>query len=425
MKITRTLFIGLMLGAVIGWAAGFLRFPYIEENSSFWLGFIVCLALVLLTLILLFIWKKNSLFVKLISRSPTTENSNGIVRSYVIVWILVSIFIVFGGLVSSFLIYKQNKLLRNQTQFQNQRMRDQSELIESTRKSNMVMLMNDILDKVDEDLKNNSNRTLGNQTIASIVEAFNYSFEPYRYWEGDSLSQKKLSPEKGQLLLALCNRNIDSSSFRKIKVNASFNGADLRKAKMMGVDLSGADLKGADLKDAELSDINLSRADLRGANLGGADLNGAILSKVDLRRADLSWADVNDAQLDSANLNGADLSNVQLMKSDLRKATFRAAKLDGALLNEANLESGNLIDASLKKANLTRINLTNADVNRSNFNEAIMTEAELNKLLNVDKDWFKKLNEWHIKGVDQIQKKYKVVQYIVIENIPWYHLEKI
>src|SRR6266446_7653368 len=169
MKATRNLLIGVILGAVIGWALGFLRFPYIEKNSSFLLGFIACLAFVSLTLILLFIWKKNSLLVRMISKTPTTQNSNNPSRTYAVIWILVSAFIVFGGLISSFMIYKQNELLKGKTQDQNKRIREQSELIESVRRSSLVILMNDILDKVDDDLKNNPKGKLSDKTIASIV----------------------------------------------------------------------------------------------------------------------------------------------------------------------------------------------------------------------------------------------------------------
>jgi uncharacterized protein YjbI with pentapeptide repeats len=425
MKAARNLFIGVILGAVIGWSLGFLRFPYIEKNSSFLLGFIACLAFVSLTLILLFIWKKNSLLVRLISKSPTTQNSNNATRTYSVIWILISAFIVFGGLISSFLIYRQNELFETKTQDQKKRIQEQSELIESVRRSSLNILMNDILDKVDDDLKNNPGGKLSDKTIASIVAAFNYTFIPYRYWEGDNLSEKKLSPEKGQFLLALCTKNIDSSSFNKIKLNAHFFGADLRKGDLRRVDLSGADLKDADLSGADLSGAILKGADLRKANLRGAHVNKANLVGADLRRAVLSWAELNGAQLDSANLNGADLTNAQLRKADLRKATFRAAKLDGALLNEANMEGVVLIDVSMKKVNLTRADLTKADVNRANFNEAIMTETELTELLNVDKDWFEKLNGWHITGAKEIQEHYKIVVYTVIENISWYRLEKI
>lgn len=424
MKATRNLLIGIILGAVIGWVFGFLRFPYLEKNISWFVGFISCLAFVALGLILVFIWNKHSLLIRLMSKDSVAQNSNKATRTYTVIWILVSAFIVFGGLISSFLIYKQNGLFEMQTREQNQRIREQSELIESIRRSSLVVLMNDILDKVDDDLKNNPGGTLSDKTIASIVEAFNYSFESYRYWQGDSLSEKKLSPEKGQLLLALCTKKIDSSSFNKIKLNAHFSGADIRKGDLRGVDLSGADLKDADLSGADLSGASLKGADLRKANLRGAHVNKANLVGADLRRSVLSWAELNGALLDSANLNGADLTNAQLRNADLRKATLRAAKLDGALLIEANLEGGNLSDASLMKANLTRANLTKSDFFMANLNEAILTEAEL-AYTTIDKDWLGKLDGWHLKDAKKIRERYKVVLYEAKLDTRRYRLERI
>lgn len=425
MKATRNLLIGIILGAMIGWFLGFLRLPYIEKISSFQLGFIACVVLVLLVLALLFAMKKHSFLLRLIGGEPVQQDSQTATRTYRVIWILVAAFIIAGGLLSSILIQRQSRFIKSQLQKQNSKIQQQSELMSSLRKSNMVVLLNDILDKVDDELKNHPDGKLSDKTILSIVAAFNYSFTPYRYWEGDSLSEKKLSPEKGQLLLALCTKNIDSTSFDKIKLSAHFSGADLRKGDLRGVDLNDADLEDADLSDADLSGASLRGTDLRNANLWGAHMNKANFFRADLRRAVLSWAELNEAKMDSANLNGADLTNAQLRKADLRKATFRAAKLDGALLNEANLEGGNLVDASLKKANLTRANLTKADVNRANFNEAIMTETELSKILDVDKNWFEKLNEWQIIGAKEIQEHYKIVLDTAFLDVTRYRLEKI
>ncbi len=424
MKAARNLFIGLILGAVIGWVLGFLRFPYVEKNQSFLLGFIACIAFISLILILLFFWNKNAYLVKLIGKNSAAQNSNNALRTYTFIWILVAAFIVIGGLISSFLIYKQNELFEANTEYQNQRIKEQSELIESSRRSSMIILLSGIIDKVDEELKNNQTKTLSDNTIASIAEAFNYSFEPYCYLEDDSLSSKKLSREKGQLLLALYARNIDSVSFKKIKHTATFTGTDLHGANLTSIDLSGTNLTGADFRDANLNGAIFKNTILRGANMRGVKLNKANLNGADLRRADLSWAELNESESDSANFSGADLTNAQFRNADLRKANFRTAKLDGALLNGANLEGGSLVDATLVKANFTRTNLTKADFVRANFSEAIITEAELANA-NVEKDWFEKLNGWHIGDAKEIQKSYKIVLDKVIQDYKRYRLEKI
>lgn len=424
MKAAKNIFIGIILGAIIGWVLGFLRFPYVEKNQSFLLGFIACIAFISLILILLFIWNKNTYLVKLIGKNSAVQNSNNALRTYTFIWILVAAFILIGGLISSFMIYKQNELFEAKTQYQNQRIQEQSELIESSRRSSMIILLSSVMDKVDDELKNNPTRTLSDNNIASIAEAFNYSFEPYRYLEGDSLSAKMLSREKGQLLLALYARNIDSVSFKKIKYSATFNGADLHGANLSGIDLSNVNLSDADLRDANLNGAIFKNTILRGANMKGVKLNKANLNGADLRRADLSWAELNESQMDSANLASADLTNAQLRKASLRKAYFRSAKLDGALLIGANLEGGDLGYASLVKANLTMTNLTNEEFFGANFNEAIMTEVELENT-EVDKDWFEKLNGWQIAEANEIQKNYKIVLYKVIQDVRKYRLEKV
>jgi uncharacterized protein YjbI with pentapeptide repeats len=417
------LLIGVILGAVIGWSLGFLRFPYVEKNLSFLVGFITCFAFFLLVLILLFIWNKNAHLLLRIGKNPAAQSSNNPARTYIIIWILVALFIVFGGLISGFMIYRQNELFQAQTRHQNQRIQEQSELIESIRKSSLSLLVSNISDKLDDELKNHPTGRLSDNTIADIVEAFNYSFVPYRYLEGDSLSEKKLSPEKGELLLALCTRKIDSVSFAKIKHKATFSGADLRGANLRGVDLSGSDLKGADLSNADLSGASLIATDLRNADLWGAKLDKANLDDADIRRADLRWAELNEAVMDSANVSGSDLANVQLRKAALYKTKFRTSNLDGALLNEANMQGADLVDASFYKANLTRADLTKADFTRTNFNEAVMTDAELENAI-VEKDWFEKLNGWRIAEAKKIQEKYKIAPYQVSVDISTYRLEK-
>jgi len=406
-KAKRNLLVGLILGALIGWALGFLRLPYIEKNFSFLLGFIACLALVSLGLILLFVWKKNSLLIRLIGKDSTTQDSNNATWTYTFIWILISVFIVLGGLASSLLIVNQNELGRAQTQQRNQRIAQQSELIEAVRKSSSALLIGNVIDKVDIELRNNPKGTLSDETIAKIA-ALNYSFEPYRYLEGDSFSDKKLSPERGRLLLALSLMNIDSSSFEKIKFDVSFSGADLGGADLHGADLNGVDLKGADLKDADLRGADFSGADLSGANLSGANLNMANLRGADMKRADLRGAELNQADLKLADLNGADLSSAKFRKSDLRGATIKWAELEGTMLNEANLARVDLFGAGLKKANLTNADLTEVRLRKTDFSEAILLGVTLTHA-EIDEDWLEKLDEWRTIGAKGIQESYKVV----------------
>jgi len=407
MKAKWKLFIAILLGALIGWALGFLRFPYLENNQSFLLGFIACLSCGSLVLLLLFAWNKKTFLLRIIGKDPTANVSINTTRTSALTWILVSASIVVGSLVCIVIIYCQKESFNKQSQNQNKKIHELSQLIESVKQSNQGCLMSSTLDKVEKELKENPYGMLSDTTIASIA-ALNFSFKPYSYFEGDSLSNKKLSPERGQLLLALSLMKIDSSSFTKLKHEVPFSEVDLRNADLKGVDLSGADLSDADFKDADLSGANLSKANLRSVVLKGANLTRANLSGADLKRADLSWAVLNEANLKLADMNGVNLSNAQLRKADLSGATIQFADLNGAMFNETNFTGVDFLGTSLVKANLSGANLNGTDLRRINLSEANLDGTELNRAI-VDENWLEKLNEWRLTGVQQVQKNYIMV----------------
>jgi len=124
-----------------------------------------------------------------------------------------------------------------------------------------------------------------------------------------------------------------------------FDGVDLAKAKLRGVDLSGTSAAGANLAGADLRDAKLREIDLRKANLRGADL----------RKADLGQA--RCAGLDA---EGADLRGVETWSSDWT----------GAKLIDANLEGADFRFAHLKGADLTGANLDGLRVSHTEYDEA-------------------------------------------------------
>lgn len=407
MKEIRNLLIGIILGGLIGWALGFLRLPYIEKNFSFLMGFIACFAFAALGIILLFVLNRNFLPLRLIGNDASSSVTKKATLARALILILVAASIVYGG-IKSFLIFKQNSTLKAKIQYRDDKIREISGVIESDMKSGLIALMSSVLDKVDDELKNNPKRTLSDETIARITATVNYSFKPYRHWAGDSLSQNELSPERGQLLITLSAMNIDSGSYNKIISQASFSGADLRGADLRGFDLSGAELKGADLQDTDLSGADLSGADLKETNLWGANLNNANLNEADLRRSNLSWAELNGIKLRLANLDGADLTNAQLRRADLSGATLQWAKAGGVMLNEANLTGVDLKGTVLARANLSEASLIEANLGKVNLNEAILAGAKLAKTSVETEDWLEKLNEWRIAGAGEIQAGYRI-----------------
>lgn len=424
MKAKSYLLIGATLGAIIGWAFGFLRLPYLEKNLSFLLGFITCLAFIALGVMVLFVWNKRSLLRTLIGKNvmiPDIKQTTGtspllILRVLGVVMLMV--------LVGWLTLYRENASLTIQNQKQSKVIKEMSEMLESVKNNNGDFLVNKILRDVDDALKSNPRRILSDTIIARMTTLSSMS-APYRYLEGDSLSEKKLSPERGQLLLGLCLLQIDSGSFATIKQQVSFSYADLKGANLKGINLSKADLQGANLQDADLTGANLGEADLQEANFFGVKLNNANLSGSNLKRANLSWAELNGAKMQSANLNGAILANTQLRKADLRGATFQWVESEAALLDGANLTRADFTGAALSKTNLNGANMNETDLRRINLREATSVGATLNKAV-VEENWFEKLNEWRLTGAKEIQENFKVVNDSTDKwKKPIYRLKKI
>lgn len=266
----------------------------------------------------------------------------------------------FVGLFGSMLVYNQNKLFEHQ----NYRLDQQTYLQEAERRSSLIFLFSNILDKIDDELKseNNPDRKLSNQLIGRII-ALSEAFKPYKYLEQDSLIIEELSPERGQLLLALVNSDIAKSSFNKIIARANLSYADLR----------GTDLNDIDLSDARLEKANFQKASLINANFSGAMLKESSFFDSNCRLADFKAAYLYKADLRKTNLNGAD---------------FRYVPEDGIF-------EGPQMDTDITLAKIDR------------------------------KDWIEKHESYMVKGMKSLKKTFYVdTTYRLDENeIPYYLLK--
>ena len=123
---------------------------------------------------------------------------------------------------------------------------------------------------------------------------------------------------------------------------ASFTGADLTGAVLIGVDLSRADFTGANLTGANLSKANLTNAVFTGADLTEADLPYANLTWAYLARTNLSRVDFFQVNLTEADLTGANLTSASLNEANLKYANLTGANLAGTRLTLADLTDANL-----------------------------------------------------------------------------------
>ena len=171
---------------------------------------------------------------------------------------------------------------------QNDRLNLQNNLIEADRRSSLVFLMGNILDKVDEEIKEqrdslkllpgfdpDSVKYRLSKPLISRIVALSRSFKPYRVMEGDTLSADLVSPERGQLFIALMENQLDSVSQNTIVESGDFSYAVIGE-----VDLRSANLSFANLRSADLSSAYLRYAKLIEANLRDAILSDVRVSKV-------------------------------------------------------------------------------------------------------------------------------------------------
>lgn len=275
---------------------------------------------------------------------------------------LMTVFAAIGGIMGTILLYHQNELLTGQNELlnsQNEKIDNQILLDEASRRSSLNFLMANVLDKIDEELKeaerNEEPRQLSTQLIGRIA-SLSQSFQPYRFIQDGQMLEKPLSPERGNLLLALVNSSLDTFTMDSIFMKTIFREANLKSAILNATYLSGADLRGADLSGVDLSGADLSGVNLNGANLSGTNLSGTNLSRANLAAADLSEAILIAADLSGASLWGANLSEASFIAADLRGVNLYEADLRGANFSEANFSEANFSEANFSEARNLSLN---------------------------------------------------------------------
>ena len=269
-------------------------------------------------------------------------------------WILIvfqALFIGFGGLLGTILLFSQNLLIEQQTirldkqneliEKQNEHIDQQTYLQEADRRSALVFRMDNTWNEVDRELKTDVARPrirdLSPELITRIVTLCEM-LRPYRYLQGGVLSSSELSPERGQVLITLANSNLDTFTLKAIFDKANFRFSDLVGVNFRNAFLKGASLDHAALNQSLFSKANLSEANLAKAKLLQADFTGAVLERTDFSNAELKQATFYNARLWRADFSRSNLRQARFTDADLREATFSGARLQGANFEGARME---------------------------------------------------------------------------------------
>lgn len=236
----------------------------------------------------------------------------------------IGIIAIAAAILPSLFLILQAILLKNQ----NKKIEQQIYLQEAERRSSLIFMMSDIMETIDDELKdtfntNHNTRKLTKQTIGRII-ALNLMLKPYYYLDKGELIEKPLSPERGELLIALVKSDLDIDTYHEIFKETRFEYADLENAKLDSAQLDFVDLEYANLKGAKLRGANLFFSTLRNANLNLALLSNANMEKASLRKASLIGTQLDGSVLENAILDSAYFYNV-----NIKRATFTNTRMIG------------------------------------------------------------------------------------------------
>ncbi len=392
-------FILLALCVLMGWVFGYLKFPYIDRNDTFWIGFVGCLGVIGFVIALFRIWK-----VKKGTNPEETAHSSltgSLIKSLTKPNFLVSIILI--ALICACLFsYNHNRHLNKELQLTQAALEDLKSNINTEQQRINISLLSDLIN----DLDSNQNYIHDTPTMNHMIErmvSLSSSFKINRVWDFANKVNVNLSEERGLLLLTLLKTKMDSTFFNKIKANVSFYGADLRNADLHGLDLSGIDLKYANLEYANLQGINLNDANLNGANLMGVNLNKATLVGANLISATMNWVKANEVDFQRAKLDSALFSNATAIHSRFTNASMIHTVACNSLFNESDFDYCVLMYTNVSNANFSKAIMTHAELYFLDLNNTMIKDAV------VRKNWKELLLEEKNTGVETMLEAYQII----------------
>lgn len=258
------------------------------------------------------------------------------------------------AVLQTYYLKKQN----DKFDIQNERIEQQTFLQEAERRSSLVFLFDNVLDKIDEELRiNPGRRELSPQLIGRIV-ALTKALKPYRYLEGDTITSRMTSPERGQVLLSLLASKLHPNTYDQIFVLADFSYSTLSN-----VNLDGAYLRNINLAHAVLESVSLTGADLRNANFEGAELTHAHvrLTGPGARPAHFDFANFHQAHLVDADFGGSYLDFANFSEARLRNVTFQRAFLNQTKFDQALADTLDFSEAIFYKTGFSKMSGSNPD----------------------------------------------------------------
>ncbi|WP_299837020.1 pentapeptide repeat-containing protein [uncultured Tenacibaculum sp.] len=216
--------------------------------------------------------------------------------------VILLLFSIVPSLISLYILIKQNDLIRTQNL-----------LVESSRRSSYSYQLANLYDAIDnKGFKGAKKRIVG---LCSVLK-------PYNYLDEDGHSTVFYSPERTQLLLYLLESNMTKAELSAIFDNTDFSYCDLRNTNLSGKHLSGINLSHSNLKNCELNAANLDNADLTGANLTNIQFSNGWARNTSFKEANLTDARITKAK----NISGADFTDATIKNTNFNLSELKDVK---------------------------------------------------------------------------------------------------
>ena len=233
-------------------------------------------------------------------KTPNAREISELVGAIIRRIIRVGIITILIGLLPTILLFQQNRIISKQNslleiqndkldnqnrliQVQNKNTTQQSQLIESSRRANLIFELSSILNSIGEETITDKN--LSDNLIGRII-ALSKSLKPYKYLDDNgNLTKKILSPERAQLLISISNSKLSTETLDRIFKDADFSYSDLTNA-----NLSYSYLKRANLKNSCIINTDFSYSDIRETDFRGAYFNHIKFAAINYMRMESDTA---------------------------------------------------------------------------------------------------------------------------------------
>lgn len=362
----------IIITSLFGWLLGYIKFPFINNIKTFWMGFIIGFMFLLFAVICLTLIKpvltnrliESTIFAK------TTENTKYLNLIRFLLLVLLSSLIVL-----IILLNRERKLNSINLKILNEKLSVTKIKTDLDTFKERIPILLSIIETIDS-IKNVKkefqqtteliNRLIG---ISSLMQSHNYS----------SPLCREIGFEKGVLFHALIHLNLDSLSFAKIKSNISFSGADLSNSKLQDKDLSGLDLSYANLKNAKLDYSKFDFTNFKGANLENASLNYCSMKDCKMMSTNLSWALLNSVNLENSRIDSSDLTSTSIFNSNLKKVFITHSHLLNTILIGSDLGLTTIISSKIYNSNLAKTNLLGSNILNSDFSNVKFDSTMVNE----------------------------------------------